>query len=70
MQYVHFCLEANESIISGAHGAEQSSLLHVAGNTGNIDLTKVSCYLWFVVCVRGWMQMGARAHVCTCVFVG
>eukprot|EP00752_Nemacystus_decipiens_P012726 g11275.t1 len=38
VNYVHFCLEANGSIISMAHGAERSSLLHVASNTGNTVL--------------------------------
>lgn len=43
VNYVHFCLEANESIISNAHGAERSSLLHVASNTGNTVLMQVRC---------------------------
>lgn len=42
VNYVHFCLEANGEIITASHGAEGSSLLHVAGNTGNTDLTKAS----------------------------
>lgn len=42
VNYVHFCLEANGEIITASHGAEGSSLLHVAGNTGNTDLAKVS----------------------------
>ena len=41
VNYVHFCLEANGEIITSAHGVEGSSLLHVAGNTGNVDLAKV-----------------------------
>ncbi|CAM9946698.1 unnamed protein product, partial [Ectocarpus sp. 8 AP-2014] len=40
VNYVHYCLEANGSIIKSSHGAEGSSLLHVACNTGNIDLTQ------------------------------
>lgn len=56
VNYVHFCLEANGSIISMAHGAERSTLLHVASNTGNTDLMQVrrtnkaacavSCVCW------------------------
>lgn len=42
VNYVHYCLEANGSIIKSSHGAEGSSLLHVACNTGNIDLTQVN----------------------------
>lgn len=42
VKYVHFCLEANGDIIHAAHGAERSSLLHVAGNTGNEELAKVN----------------------------
>eukprot|EP00903_Cladosiphon_okamuranus_P007913 g7641.t1 len=38
VEYVHYCLEANESIISNVHGAERSSLLHVASNTGDTEL--------------------------------
>ena len=41
VNYVHFCLEANGSIISMAYGAERSSLLHVASNTGNTELMQV-----------------------------
>lgn len=41
VNYVHYCLEANGSIISMAHGAERSTLLHVASNTGNTDLAQV-----------------------------
>ncbi|CAM9435783.1 unnamed protein product [Ectocarpus sp. 6 AP-2014] len=40
VNYVHYCLEANGSIIKLSHGAEGSSLLHVACNTGNTDLTQ------------------------------
>lgn len=49
VNYVHFCLEANGEIITASHGAEGSSLLHVAGNTGNTDLTNVSGMAGLVV---------------------
>lgn len=41
VNYVHYCLEANGEMIAATHGVERSALLHVAGNNGSIELTKV-----------------------------
>lgn len=41
VNYVHYCLEANGEMIAATHGVERSSLLHVAGNYGSLELTKV-----------------------------
>lgn len=41
VDYVHYCLEANGDMINSKHGIERSSLLHVAGNNGDLLLMRV-----------------------------